>query len=187
MLIYKDYSENDYDDDEYYIPTRPKSLPSPMLVLKGDESQKDIDGNPNDLNIENNIDKFCEQYLNDKSTFFDEEKAFFCAEIQPQWDKSSSSKNPRTENEDYTLEQDHVNVEPLSSNALLPSSTSSTIHTSPKYFESLKSSTNSSSNKDPNAFHSAPYSYPQRLPLKKTQANLHLDANNFDTGKPKKS
>ena len=84
-----------------------------MLVLKGDESRKDTNGNPYDLNLENNIDKFCEQYLNDKSEFFDEEKAFFCAEIQHQWDKSSSSKNPHAENKDYTLEQDHVNVKQI--------------------------------------------------------------------------
>ena len=77
MPIYNDYSDNDYDDDDYYIPTHHKSPSSPTFMLKGDESRKDIDGNPYDSNLENNIDKFCEQYLNDKSTFFEEEKAFF--------------------------------------------------------------------------------------------------------------
>ena len=73
----------------------------------------------------------------------------------------------------------------MSSDAPLPSSTSSTIYSSPKDFESLKSSTNPSSKKDPNTFHVVPYSYPQRLPLKETQANLHLVANTFDNAKPK--
>ncbi len=59
-----------------------------MLVLKGDESWIDIDGNPYDSSFKNNIDKFCEQYLNDKSTFFEEEKAFFYTEIKHQWHKS---------------------------------------------------------------------------------------------------
>ena len=36
----------------------------------------------------------------------------------------------------------------------------------------------------PNAFH-AIYSHPQGLPLKETQANLHLVANTFDNAKPK--
>ena len=58
MPIYNAYSDNDQDEDDYYIPTCPKSPPSPMLVLKGDESQIDIDGNPYKLNLENNIDKF---------------------------------------------------------------------------------------------------------------------------------
>ena len=107
------------------------------------------------------------------------------SEIQHQWDKSSSSKNPHAENKDYTLEQDHVIVEPLSSNAPLPSFTSSTIHTSPKDSEFLKPSTNPSSKKHPNTFHAVPYSYPQRPPLKKTQDNLDLDANTFGNAKPK--
>ena len=63
-----------------------------MLVPKGDGSQIDVDSDPYDLNFENNVAKFCEQYLNDKSAFFDKEKAFFCAEIQYQWDTSTSSK-----------------------------------------------------------------------------------------------
>jgi hypothetical protein len=183
--IYNAYCDNDYDDDDYYTPTHPKSPSSPMFVLKGDESQKDTDGNPQDSNLENNIDKFCEQYLNDKSAFFDEEKAFFCAEIQHQWDKSSSSKNPHDENKDYTLEQDHVNVEPLSSDSPIPSSTSSTIHTSLKDYESLKSSTNHSSNKNLDNFHAVPYSYPQGLSLKETQANLHLATNTSNNAKSK--
>ena len=70
--------------DDYYVPMCPKSSSSPMFMLKGDESQKDTDENPYESNLDNNIDKFYEQYLNDKSTFFDEEKAFFCAEIQHQ-------------------------------------------------------------------------------------------------------
>ena len=36
----------------------------------------------------------------------------------------------------------------------------------------------------PNAFH-ASYFHPQGLPLKETQANLHLAANTFDNVKPK--
>ena len=44
MPIYNSYSDNDYDDDDYYIPTCPKSPPSPMLVLKGDESRKILMG-----------------------------------------------------------------------------------------------------------------------------------------------
>ena len=85
MPIYNAYSDNDYDDDDYYIPTILKSPPSPMLVLKGDELQIDIDGNPYDLDFENNVDKFCEQYLNDKSAYFEEDKAFFHAEIKHQY------------------------------------------------------------------------------------------------------
>ena len=77
MPIYNEYSDNYYDDDDYYIPTHPKSSSSPMFMLKGDESRKNTNGNPYDLNLENNIDKFCEQYLNDKSAFFDKENAFF--------------------------------------------------------------------------------------------------------------
>ena len=85
MPIYNAYSDNDYDDDDYYIPTIPKSPPSPMLVLKGDESRIDIDGNPYDSNFENNVDEFFKEYLNDKSTSFEEEKAFFYAEIKHQY------------------------------------------------------------------------------------------------------
>ena len=33
MPIYNSYSDNDYDDDDYYIPMRPKIPPGPMLVL----------------------------------------------------------------------------------------------------------------------------------------------------------
>ena len=77
MSIYNAYSDNDYGDDDYYIPTRRKSPSSPMFMLKGDESRKDTDGNPYDLNLENNIDKFCEQYLSDKSAFFYKESIFF--------------------------------------------------------------------------------------------------------------
>ena len=73
---------NDYDVDDYYISTIPTSPPIPMLVLKGDESWIDIDGNLYNSNFEKNIDKFCEQYLNDKSTSFEEEKAFFHTEIK---------------------------------------------------------------------------------------------------------
>ena len=43
----------------------------------------------------------------------------------------------------------------------------------------------SSSKKDSNCFHVVPYSYPQGLPLKETQANLHLATNTFDNAKPK--
>ena len=78
--------------------------------------------------------------------------------------------------------EDHVSVEPLSCGGSLPSSTSSNTHTSPKASESF---TNSSSNKDPKDFHVVPYSYPQGLPLKETQANLHLAENTFDNAKLK--
>ena len=61
MPIYNAYSDNDYDDDNYYNPTISKSPLSHMLVLIGDESQIDIDGDPYDLNFKNNIDRFCEQ------------------------------------------------------------------------------------------------------------------------------
>ena len=61
MPIYDAYSDNDYDDDDYYIPTIPKSPPSPMLVLKGDGSLIDIDSDPYDLDFENNVNEFCEQ------------------------------------------------------------------------------------------------------------------------------
>ena len=47
-----------------------------MLVLKGDGSWIDINGNPYDLDFKNNVDKFCELYLNDTSASFEEEKAF---------------------------------------------------------------------------------------------------------------
>ena len=116
--------------------------------------------------------------------FLRKRKHFF-AEIKYQWHKSSFSKNPHVENKDYILEQNYVNVEPLSFDAPLPSFTSSTIHTSPKDSESLKSSTNPSSNKDPNDFHAVPYSYPQGLPLRETQAKLHLATNTSNNAKPK--
>ena len=60
--------------------------------------------------FENNIVKFCEQYLNDKFSFFEEEKAFFHAKIKHQYQKSSSSKNPHAKNKDYTHKKYHVNV-----------------------------------------------------------------------------
>ena len=34
-------------------------------------------------------------------------------------------------------------------------------------------------------FHVVPYSYPQGLPVKQTEANLHLARNTFDNAKPK--
>ena len=82
MPIYNAYSDNDYNDDDYYILTCPKSPPSPMLFLRGDESWIDIDGNSYDSNYGNNIDKFCEQYLNDKSSSFEEDKVFFHAQLK---------------------------------------------------------------------------------------------------------
>ena len=115
---------------------------------------------------EQEFDDFCKLYLNDKSSSFEEEKAYFCAKIKHQYHKSSSSKNSHAESNDCTLKKDHVNVEHFSCDGFFPSSTSSTIHTSPKDSESLKSSTNHSSNKDHNVFHAVPYSYPQGLPLK---------------------
>ena len=139
-----------------------------MLVLKGDGSQIDIDGYPYDLDFENNVDKFCEQYLNDTSSSFEEKKAFFCAEIKHQYHKSSSSKNPHAENKFFTLEQDHVNDEPFSCDSSLPSSTSSTIHTSPKDSKSLQSSTNPSSKKGTNSFHVVFYSYHLMTKIKLT-------------------
>ena len=100
MPIYNAYSDNHYDDDDYYIPTIPKSHPSSMLVLKWDESWIDIDGDPYDSNFENNIDKFCENNLNDKYVFCEELKAFFSIEIKHQCHKSFSSKNSPTKNKD---------------------------------------------------------------------------------------
>ena len=67
----------------------------------------------------------------------------------------------------------------------LPSSTSSTTHTSPKVSKSSKSFTNPSSNKSPSAFHVVPYSYPQGLSIKETQGNLHLATNTSNNAKPK--
>ena len=40
------------------------------------------------VNFKTNIDKFCEQYLNDTSTHFEEEKAFFCDELKCQYHKN---------------------------------------------------------------------------------------------------
>ena len=85
MPICNAYSDNDYDDDDYYISIIPKSPPSPMLVLKGDESLIDIDDNPYDSNFENNVDDFWKQYLNDKFASFEEEKLFFHAKIKHQY------------------------------------------------------------------------------------------------------
>ena len=91
MPIYNAYSDNDYDDDDYYDDgqcndtydtTITKSPPSPMLVLKGDRSLIDIDGDPYDSNFKNDDDEFCEQYLNDTSTSFEDERAFFRTELK---------------------------------------------------------------------------------------------------------
>ena len=84
-------------------------------------------------------------------------------------------------NEDASLEQDHVE-EPMSSDCFLDTSISSNTYSSPK--------TSHLSNiiplkKGPNYFHAVPYSYPQGLPLKETQANLHLAKNPFHASKTK--
>ena len=117
--------------------------------------------------------------------FCEEKRALFCAKLKCKYHKNSLSKNSHVENKDYTLKQDHVNDEPLSCDGSLPLSTSSNTHKSPKASKSFRSSINPSSNKDSNAFHAVPYSYLQGLPLKETQANLHLAANTFNNAKPK--
>lgn len=69
----------------------------------------------------------------------------------------------------------------MSSGGFLDTSTSSNSHTS------LKNSNlpnMNPSNKEPSAFH-MDYVYPQGLPLKETQANLHLAEKNFNASKPK--
>ncbi|MDF3675379.1 hypothetical protein [Enterobacter hormaechei] len=81
---------------------------------------------------------------------------------------------------DTSLEQDFVD-EPMSSSASITSSTSSNTHASPN---TSKLSNMPPSNKEPNAFH-IDYVYPQGLPLKETQANLHLAANLFHATNPK--
>jgi len=82
--------------------------------------------------------------------------------------------------EDTSLEQDYVD-DPMSSSGSITSSTSSNTHASPN---TSKLSNMPPSNKEPNAFH-VHNVYPQGLPLKETQANLHLAANFFHGTKPK--
>ena len=82
--------------------------------------------------------------------------------------------------EDTSLEQDHVD-KPMPSSGSLPSSTSSNIHASPK---ALNLSNIPSSNMLSNIVH-ARYSHSRGLPLKDTQANLHLAANIFNNVEPK--
>ena len=59
--------------NDTYDTTITKSPPSLVLVLKCDGSQIDIDGHPYDLEFEDYVDDFCEQYLNDTSTSFEDE------------------------------------------------------------------------------------------------------------------
>jgi hypothetical protein len=82
--------------------------------------------------------------------------------------------------EDTSLEQDYVD-DPMSSSGSITSSTSSNTHASPN---TSKLSNMPPSNKEPNAFH-VHNVYPQGLPLKETQANLHLDRNLFHATMPK--
>lgn len=107
------------------------------------------------------------------------------ASLKHQYYKDLSSKNSQAENKDYTLKQDHVNVGPLSCDGSLPSPTSSNTRTFPKASESFKSFTEPSFDTSPDTFYVVPYSYPPGLPLKETQANLHLAAKTFNNDKPK--
>ena len=70
----------------------------------------------------------------------------------------------------------------MSSDAFLDTLISYNTYPSPK---TSKLSNILPSNKGPNAFHAIPYSYPQGLPLKETQANLHLAENPFHASKTK--
>ena len=69
----------------------------------------------------------------------------------------------------------------MSSSGFITSSTSSNTHASPN---TSKLSNMPPSNKEPNAFHIHNV-YPQGLPLKETQANLHLATNLFHATNPK--
>ena len=82
--------------------------------------------------------------------------------------------------EDTSLEQDYID-DPMSSSGSITSYTSSNTHAS---LNTSKISNMTPSNKEPSAFH-LQYVYPQELPLKETQANLHLAANLFHSTKPK--
>ena len=76
--------------------------------------------------------------------------------------------------EDTSPKQDHV-YNPMSSSGSITSSTSSNTHAPPN---TSNLSNMPLSNKELNAFH-VHYAYPQGLPLKENQANLHLGANLF--------
>lgn len=82
--------------------------------------------------------------------------------------------------EDTSLEKDHID-EPMSSSGVIDASASSNIHVSPKASKLLNMLP---TKKERNAFHTS-YSYPQGLPLKVNQANLHLAANLFHATKAK--
>ena len=82
--------------------------------------------------------------------------------------------------EDTSLEKDYIN-DPMSSSGSITSSTSSNTHASPK---TSKLSNIPLSKKERNAFH-IDYAYPQGLPLKESQANIHLAANLFHATKTK--
>ena len=60
----------------------PKSPPSCVLVLTGDGLWIDIDGDPYEFDFEEEFDDFCEQYLDETSPSFEEEKAFYCADLK---------------------------------------------------------------------------------------------------------
>lgn len=78
------------------------------------------------------------------------------------------------------LIKDHID-ETMSSNGLLDTSTSSNTYKLPK---NSKLSNMHPLRKEPNSFH-IDHSYHQGLPLKETQANLHLDENLFHATKTK--
>ena len=82
--------------------------------------------------------------------------------------------------EDNSLEQDYID-EPTSSSSSITSSTSSNMCKLPKSSNIFNVPP---SNKEPNTF-CVDYVYPQGLPLKETQANLHLASNLFHATNPK--
>ena len=82
--------------------------------------------------------------------------------------------------EDTSLEQNYID-DPMCSSGSITSSTSSKTHASPN---TSNLSNMPPSNKKSGAFHMQ-YVYPQGLPLKETQANLHFPTNSFHATKPK--
>lgn len=84
--VYDGYDYEQYsdaygcDDEQYndtYDTTIPKSPPSPVLVIKDGGSWMDIDGDPYNLDFENDVDEFYEQYLNYTYSYFEDERVFF--------------------------------------------------------------------------------------------------------------
>ena len=80
--------------------------------------------------------------------------------------------------EDTSLEKDYID-EPMSSSGSITSPISSNTNVS---HNTSKLSNITPSNKECSAFHME-YVYPQRIPLKETQANLELTENFFHTSK----